>query len=131
VTVKIRFANPVVFVKDVQTSKRFYTEVLGLKIVQDAEVFILFEDHFSIHQADQLAFTIFGAGKGSSGELQGRDNLLLYFESPDLEGAFARVNEMAVLIHPIQRQAWGQKVFRFYDPDRHIIEIGEPMVHQF
>jgi hypothetical protein len=32
------------------------------------------------------------------------------------------------LIHPILQQAWGQRVFRFYDPDRHIVEIGEPMV---
>ncbi|WP_424540407.1 hypothetical protein [Sinorhizobium medicae] len=27
---------------------------------------------------------------------------------------------------PIERQAWGQRVFRFYDPDEHAIEVGEP-----
>ena len=30
-------------------------------------------------------------------------------------------------IHNIEQQPWGQRVLRFYDPDRHIIEIGEPM----
>ncbi|HEX7712444.1 MAG TPA: VOC family protein [Bacillota bacterium] len=29
------------------------------------------------------------------------------------------------IIHPFEKQAWGQNVFRFYDPDRHIPEIGE------
>lgn len=30
-------------------------------------------------------------------------------------------------IHPIQEQPWGQKVLRFYDPDRYIIEVAEPL----
>jgi len=48
-TANIRFANPVVFVKDIEVSKKFYTELIGLKIVEDANVFVLFEDHFSLH----------------------------------------------------------------------------------
>jgi catechol 2,3-dioxygenase-like lactoylglutathione lyase family enzyme len=129
--VKIRFANPVVFVKEIETSKRFYTEIVGLTIIQDAKVFILFEDHFSIHQARELVNTIFGEDQESALELQGRENLLLYFESDNLEGIFERIKDRVSLIHPIEQQAWGQKVFRFYDPDRHIVEIGEPMVYQF
>lgn len=30
-------------------------------------------------------------------------------------------------IHPLLEHSWGQKVVRFYDPDRHIIEVGENM----
>ena len=30
-------------------------------------------------------------------------------------------------IHYINKQEWGQKVLRCYDPDMHIIEIGEPL----
>lgn len=37
-----------------------------------------------------------------------------------------KVEPLVELIHPIERQAWGQKVFRFYDPDGHIVEVGEP-----
>lgn len=29
------------------------------------------------------------------------------------------------LIHPAGRQEWGQRVFRFRDPDGHIVEAGE------
>ena len=27
----------------------------------------------------------------------------------------------------MKEHAWGQRVVRFYDPDRHIIEVGENM----
>ena len=30
-------------------------------------------------------------------------------------------------VHPIMEQPWGQQVVRFYDPDGHIVEIGEPL----
>jgi catechol 2,3-dioxygenase-like lactoylglutathione lyase family enzyme len=123
----IRFANPVVFVRDIAVSRDFYRDVLGLAIVQDAGVFVLYEGHFSIHQAHELIQTVFGRESGDAAALQGRNNLLLYFESDDLGGEFARMEGLVRLIHPIQRQAWGQKVFRFYDPDGHIVEIGEPM----
>ena len=130
-TVNIRFANPVVFVKDIEVSKRFYTEQVGLKIVEDAGVFVLFEDHFSLHQARELVHTIFGNEPEVVSQLQGSMNLLLYFESDDLEAMFTRLKDHVRLIHPIRQQAWGQKVFRFYDPDGHIVEIGEPSVYTF
>ena len=30
-------------------------------------------------------------------------------------------------VHPIVEHSWGQRVVRFYDPDKHIIEVGENM----
>ena len=30
-------------------------------------------------------------------------------------------------IHPVIEHIWGQRVVRFYDPDKHIIEVGENM----
>lgn len=30
-------------------------------------------------------------------------------------------------VHPIIEHSWGQRVVRFYDPDKHIIEVGENM----
>ena len=32
-----------------------------------------------------------------------------------------------VYVHPVMEHRWGQRVVRFYDPDRHIIEVGENM----
>ena len=28
-------------------------------------------------------------------------------------------------VHPIKEHSWGQRVVRIYDPDKHIIEVGE------
>ncbi|HEX7496456.1 MAG TPA: VOC family protein, partial [Candidatus Limnocylindrales bacterium] len=59
---------------------------------------------------------------------QGKGNLDIYFETDDLESALNAVVESgAEIIHPIEVQAWGQRVFRFHDPDGHIVEIGDPM----
>ena len=30
-------------------------------------------------------------------------------------------------MHPPQEHGWGQRVVRIYDPDLHIIEVGESM----
>jgi len=125
---KIEFSHSIVFVKDIQVSKTFYTEIIGLKVVQDHGTIVLFENHLAIHQARELAVTIWKADASAEADQpQGRGNLLLYFEIPALEETFARLKDQVKLIHPIERQAWGQRVFRFYDPDGHAIEIGEPL----
>lgn len=31
-------------------------------------------------------------------------------------------------VHPVKEHSWGQRAVRIYDPDMHIIEIGENMV---
>ena len=124
----LKFSHSIVFVKDIQVSKAFYTEILGLKVVEDHGSIILFENHLAIHQARELAATIWKTDAPSdTDQPQGRHNLLLYFETNELEAAFARLKSKVRLIHPIERQAWGQLVFRFYDPDGHVIEIGEPL----
>jgi len=32
-------------------------------------------------------------------------------------------------VHEVREQPWRQKVVRFYDPDKNIIEVGESMEH--
>lgn len=125
---KLKFINPIVFVKDIQISKAFYAETLGLEVIEDHGPFVLFQDHFAIHQARELADTVWKAGAPADADQpQGRQNLLLYFETTTLEEMFACLKDRVQLIHPIERQAWGQLVFRFYDPDGHVVEIGEPL----
>ena len=121
----MRFVNPIPFVRDVAASKRFYTEVLGLTVAADHGDFVRFESGFAIHGGAALEATIWGRAAADDAPY-GRRNLLLYFEHPDIDAAFNRIAPRVELIHPIQTQSWGQRVFRFYDPDGHTIEIGEP-----
>ncbi|MEO1019523.1 MAG: VOC family protein [Pseudomonadota bacterium] len=121
----MRFINPIPFVQDIAVSKHFYGELLGLSVAEDHGNFVRFETGFAIHEGTSLARTIWG----NADDLEmpfGRQNLLLYFEENDIDATFERISAHVRLIHPIEMQAWGQRVFRFYDPDGHVVEIGEP-----
>ena len=88
---------------------------------------VAFEGGFSIWQADHAYQIIFGRSPGVAGRL-GHENCELYFETDDLDDMSARAsNAGAQFVHPLREQPWGQRVFRFYDPDGHIVEVGEPM----
>lgn len=121
------FYNTIVFVKDIELSRKFYEQVIGLKVEADYGTIVFFENHFVIHNANALLETVYGRVPGTNPS-RGCDNLLVYFETDDLEASIRTVQESgAEIIHPITLQAWNQRVFRFYDPDRHILEIGEAM----
>ena len=76
-----------------------------------------------MHISNSIIKTIFKRDKFSSFRKQGKTNILLYFETNELDNFY---NKIAEIIHGIEKQAWGQKVFCFYDPDKHMIEFGEP-----
>jgi catechol 2,3-dioxygenase-like lactoylglutathione lyase family enzyme len=120
------FVNTIVFVKDIEKSKIFYSDLVGRKIVQDYGTIVFFENHLVLHAADSILKTIFKKRKYSGLGKQGKRNVLLYFETNKLGDVYNRIAKSVKLIHGIEKQAWGQKVFRFYDLDRHMIEIGEP-----
>lgn len=121
----MRFINPIPFVRDIGRSKAFYGTLLGLKVREDFGSFVRFETGFAIHEGHALEETIWRA-PSSDDAPYGRRNLLLYFEHDDVDAAFEAIAPHVTLIHPVERQAWGQRVFRFYDPDGHAVEIGEP-----
>jgi catechol 2,3-dioxygenase-like lactoylglutathione lyase family enzyme len=123
----VRFINPLPFVNDITRSGGFYRDILGLTVRSVFGNFVLFEGGFAIHEGRSLEETVWG--ESSSGtEPYGRRNLLLYFEDDDVDAAFERIAPHVELIHTVERQTWGQRVFRFYDPDRHAVEIGETQV---
>ena len=121
------FYNTIVFVKDINVSKAFYSCIIGLKIELEYETVVFFENHFVIHDYSNIMSNIFG-GNDQPFEKQGNQNLLIYFETDDIEKSFDQmVQNNITIINPVKQQEWGQKVFRIYDPDNHIIEIGEAM----
>ncbi|MEM9684930.1 MAG: VOC family protein, partial [Pseudomonadota bacterium] len=114
----MKFINPIPFVSDVERSKRFYRDILGLEVVADLGDFVQFAGGFAIHDGAALQQTVWGtAQKGDTA--YGRANLLLYFEDDDVDGAYARLADDVDIIHPVRREPWGQRVFRFLDPDGH------------
>ena len=56
------------------------------------------------------------------------NDLEIYFESGTIDEMYDAVRSAgAPIVHEIREQPWGQRVFRFHDPDKVVIEIGEPM----
>ena len=58
----------------------------------------------------------------------GGNAMELYFEHNDLD-AFAKKLEESLYeiqyVNHLMQHEWGQRVIRFYDPDMHLIEVGE------
>lgn len=123
----IKYVSAVLLVKDVAKSRHFYEQVLGQKVLMDHGVNIGYEGGFAIWQADYAQQVIHGQPKNGNNRL-GCDNLELYFEVIDLDAAMQTIELAGVkYVHPLQEQPWGQRVMRVYDPDGHIVELGEPM----
>ena len=58
----------------------------------------------------------------------GGNNFEIYFEEDDFDKFVNKLKECDIeYVHPVIEHSWGQRVVRFYDPDRHIIEVGENM----
>lgn len=129
----VKFAHIIVTSSDLKEARKFYCDCLGLKITNDFEVCFLVQDNYlMLHDSKAFSTNIFKVEKNQYQGMQGTGNINIYFESDDLEALFSKVVEQGYkLIHPIELQPWNQKVFRVYDPDGHIVEIGAPLWKTF
>jgi catechol 2,3-dioxygenase-like lactoylglutathione lyase family enzyme len=121
----IKFESAVIMVKDVAVSRRFYEGVLGQEVFMDFGPNVSFAGGtFAIWQVDHAHEILFG---NPSGEV-GQGEMEIYFESDDVSGMVKRFEEAGIeFVHPMREQPWGQRVVRVYDPDGHIVEVGEPI----
>lgn len=120
------FHSVVLLVEDVERSKRFYSVVLGQRIVFDFGRNVVFEGGLAIWDRDYALDLIFKEKrKGQVGD----SNAEIYFETGALDELFERLlKEKVELIHSIREEPWGQRVFRVFDFDRNILEFAESMV---
>ena len=124
---QVEFKSSVLFVRDIETSRQFYQDLLGQAVSVDHGPNVEFAGGFAMWQVDHAYRTIFGR-PADGAERLGRRNVELYFEPDDLDAAWKRLSDAGVpVVHAICEQPWGQRVFRVYDPDGHIVELGEPM----
>lgn len=119
----IQFKTSIALVRSIEESKLFYRDIIGLTVIKEFDTFVLFQDHFAIHAADLFYQYI---NKPYHGEKMGHDNVDYYFTTSDLVGFQEKLKgEQVTFIHEIHQHEWGEKVIRVYDPDGHIIEIGD------
>jgi catechol 2,3-dioxygenase-like lactoylglutathione lyase family enzyme len=121
-----RFVTTVILVKDIAQSKFFYTSILGQKITMDFGANVVFENGLAIWEGNFAYNLIFG--QKYPGQQLPYHSHEIYFEIDDIEAFFTKIKAAGVrFIHELITQPWQQRVFRFLDPDDHLVEIGEPM----
>jgi catechol 2,3-dioxygenase-like lactoylglutathione lyase family enzyme len=122
----MKFICPLIVVDDIAISRKFYEEVLGQKVQYDFGENVTFEGGLTIHLKTHFASLI---DLTPHEILQKSHDGELYFEDDNLDNLAEKLKGMHNIeyVHEMREQPWGQRVIRFYDPDGHIIEVGEPM----
>jgi predicted enzyme related to lactoylglutathione lyase len=122
----VKFRMPVLIVKDISVSKNFYQDVLSLEIEEDFGENISFKDSISIWETKTAERIIFKSEKQFPP--MKLKHLELYFETDEIEEIGKELNEKSIeIIHGLKEEPWGQRTIRFFDPDRYIIELAEPI----
>lgn len=118
----IQYQLPLLAVRDVEVSKRFYHDLFEQEVSMDLGRNVTFSGGFAIQQDfDWLV------GIPKSTILHQTNNMELYFEVDDFEAFWSRLQQHpdVDLVHGPKTHEWHQRVVRLYDPDWHMIEVGE------
>ncbi|QQO07499.1 VOC family protein [Breznakiella homolactica] len=113
-------------VQDTERSKKFYTGLLDQEIVMDLGANVSMKSGIALQTLETWAGFI---GK-APGEIRfGGLSSQLYFEVADLDAFTEKLNAWGTIekLHEVREFPWGQRVIRFFDPDRHVIEVSEEM----
>lgn len=122
----MKYESTLLCVQDLSGSVAFYRDVLGLAVVEDFGANVTLTGGIALQTLDTWKTFI----DVLEGDITFRHRAgELYFEEDDIDAFWQRLRAMGSvqLVHPLKEHPWGQRVVRFYDPDGHIIEVGEAM----
>lgn len=115
--------NPMLVVTDMDKTIAFYKNVLGLQVAMDFGANKVLTGGLALQTLDTYREFI-----GTDDISFGGNHFEIYFEEDEFDKFADNLRNCNVqYVHPVKEHAWGQRVVRFYDPDRHIIEVGENM----
>jgi len=118
-----KFHSSVIFVNDIEKSKDFYVRLLNQEIEHDFGKNVILKGGLTIWeiQPDHIISKRLKTINNSN-------RFELYFETELIDEAYNRLNnEQVEFLHEIHEEAWGQRTIRFFDHDKHLVEIGEPL----
>ena len=120
----MKYVCPLIAVSDLEASKQFYQDIFDQEITLDLGWNVSFNGGFAIqYNFDQLL------GLEPDSVIKRSHNFELYFEEDDFDAFLKKIEQRDDIeyVHPVKKYEWQQRVVRIYDPDKHIIEIGEAM----
>ena len=119
----MKYISTLIAVSDMKKSKQFYHDVLGMKVVADFGANVTLDGGLVMQTMDTWKSFI-----RTDKVLLPNNAGELYFEEEDLDAFLENLKQFDICyVHPLFEHRWGQRVVRFYDPDRHIIEVGEKL----
>lgn len=120
----MRLKNVLLVVENIERSVAFYKELFGLCVLKD------FDGNVILTEGLVLQERKIWEGLIEKETLYGGNDSELYFIENDLEGFQEKLNQSPFeirYVHPLKMHPWGQRAIRIYDPDGHMIEVGEPL----
>ncbi len=119
--VLMQYKGPMLVVNDIDKSVEFYENILGMSVILDFGANKTLTGGLALQTAETYKDFIDGRALCFGG-----NDFELYFEEDDFDSFIQRLKRFEIeYVHPVKEHAWGQRVVRFYDPDRHIVEVGE------
>ena len=123
----IQFESSVLFVQDITRSVKFYTEILDQDILHDFGRNVAFKPGIALWEPPKEHIIPQNIGEKSIFD-ESANRGELYFETTDIEAVLTNLKKTKVkFLHEIHSEPWGQNTIRFFDPDNHLIEIGETL----
>lgn len=119
----MKLKNSVLVVTNIDRTVEFYNKVFGLHVIIDFGANKTLTGGLALQTVETYKEFIHKSDISFGG-----NNFEIYFEEDDFDKFIDKLKEFDIeYVHPIIEHSWGQRVVRIYDPDEHIIEVGENM----
>lgn len=119
----MKIKSPMLVVTDIDKSVEFYKKVFGFRVIMDFGANKTLTGGLALQTLDTWQEFI-----GTDDVSFGNNSFEIYFEEDNFDKFVDRLKKCEIeYVHPIKEHSWGQRVVRIYDPDKHIIEVGENM----
>ena len=120
----MKLKNILFVVRDMERSKAFYRELFGLTVIRDFGENVMLTEGLVLQEKKLWETFIEREIR------EGGNDAELYFEENDIDGFLEKLKNSSFEIEYVNENKehdWGQRVIRIYDPDYHIMEIGESL----
>ena len=120
----MKLKNFLIVVDDIEKSKKFYNDIFGLKVVVDFGGNVVLTEGLALQERKVWNRLI------EKESVKGDSDAELYFEENNMDVFLKKLDdypEKIKFLSQIKEHEWGQRVVRIYDPDGHVIEVGESM----
>ena len=117
----MKLKNYLLVVSNMEKSVEFYQKVLGLRVITDFGANKTLTGGLSLQTLETWQEFI-----GTQDVSFGGNCSEIYFEEEKFDNFVEKLKTLDVeYVYPAKEHSWGQRVVRFYDPDKHVIEVGE------